>query len=49
LKRGARLVACGSPSGRTTTINPMQLFQQQTRIFGSFGATMGNNAESLYF
>src|SRR5712691_8978266 len=40
LKRGGRLVTCGSTSGPTTTINLMQLFQQQYRIFGSFGATM---------
>src|SRR6202012_178683 len=28
LKRGGRLVTCGSTSGPTTTINLMQLFQQ---------------------
>jgi len=47
LKRGGRLVTCGSTSGPTTTINLMQLFQQQYRIFGSFGATIRNIAESL--
>jgi len=47
MKRGGRLVTCGSTSGPTTTINLMQLFQQQYRIFGSFGATMRNIAESL--
>jgi len=47
LKRGGRLVTCGSTSGPTTTLNLMQLFQQQYRIFGSFGATMRNIAESL--
>jgi alcohol dehydrogenase len=47
LKRGGRLVTCGSTSGPTTTINLMQLFQQQYRIIGSFGATMKNIAESL--
>ena len=47
LKRGGRLVTCGSTSGPTTTINLMQLFQQQYRIFGSFGATIRNVAESL--
>lgn len=47
LKRGGRLVTCGSTSGPTTTINLMQLFQQQYRIFGSFGATIKNIAESL--
>ena len=47
LKRGGRLVTCGSTSGPTTTFNLMQLFQQQYRIFGSFGATMRNIRESL--
>jgi alcohol dehydrogenase len=47
LKRGGRLVTCGSTSGPTTTLNLMQLFQQQYRIFGSFGATMRNISESL--
>ncbi|MPZ56322.1 MAG: zinc-binding dehydrogenase [Rhizobiales bacterium] len=47
LKRGGRLVTCGSTSGPTTTINLMQLFQQQYRIFGSFGASMRNIRESL--
>src|SRR6187200_2057086 len=47
LKRGGRLVTCGSTSGPTTTINLMQLFQQQYRIFGSFGAAMRNIRESL--
>jgi alcohol dehydrogenase len=47
LKRGGRLVTCGSTSGPTVTLNLMQLFQQQYRIFGSFGATMRNIVESL--
>jgi alcohol dehydrogenase len=47
LKRGGRLVTCGSTSGPTTTINLMQLFQQQYRIFGSFGQTMKNIVDSL--
>jgi alcohol dehydrogenase len=47
LKRGGRLVTCGSTSGPTTTINLMQLFQQQYRITGSFGASMRNIRESL--
>src|SRR5205085_620193 len=47
LKRGGRLVTCGSTSGPSTTLNLMQLFQQQYRIFGSFGATMGNIADGL--
>ena len=47
MKRGGRLVTCGATSGPIATINLMQLFQQQYRIFGSFGATMKNIAESL--
>lgn len=47
LKRGGRLVTCGSTSGPTATINLMQLFQQQYRIIGSFGASIRNIAESL--
>jgi alcohol dehydrogenase len=47
LKRGGRLVTCGSTSGPSTTINLMQLFQQQYRITGSFGASMKNIRESL--
>ncbi|RAI44740.1 zinc-binding dehydrogenase [Rhodoplanes roseus] len=47
LKRGGRLVTCGATSGPSTTLNLMQLFQQQYRIIGSFGATLKNIAESL--
>ena len=47
LKRGGRLVTCGSTSGPTTTLNLMQLFQQQYKIFGSFGASMKNIRDSL--
>ena len=47
LKRGGRLVTCGSTSGQSTTINLFQLFQQQYRIFGSFGASLRNIRESL--
>lgn len=47
LKRGGRLVTCGSTSGVSTTMNLMQLFQQQYRIFGSFGCSMRNISESL--
>ena len=42
LKRGGRLVTCGATSGPSTTFNLMQLFQQQYKIFGSFGATIEN-------
>ena len=47
LKRGGRLVTCGSTSGVSTTMNLMQLFQQQYRIFGSFGCNIRNIGESL--
>jgi alcohol dehydrogenase len=47
LKRGGRLVTCGATSGPTVTFNVMQLFQQQYRIFGSFGASMRNIRDSL--
>lgn len=47
LKRGGRLVTCGSTAGPTVQFNLMQLFQQQYKIFGSFGATMKNIRESL--
>jgi alcohol dehydrogenase len=47
LKRGGRLVTCGSTSGQSTTINLFQLYLQQYRIFGSFGASIRNIGESL--
>jgi alcohol dehydrogenase len=47
LRRGGRLVTCGATSGPSVTLNLMQLFQQQYRITGSFGASMRNIRESL--
>jgi alcohol dehydrogenase len=47
LKRGGRLVTCGSTSGQSTQINLFQLYLQQYRIFGSFGCTIRNVHESL--
>ena len=47
LKRGGRLVTCGSTSGVSTTMNLMQLFQQQIKIFGSFGCRMENMANAM--
>ncbi|MFL5125790.1 MAG: zinc-binding dehydrogenase, partial [Microvirga sp.] len=47
LKRGGRLVTCGSTSGVSATMNLMQLFQQQYRIFGSFGCSLRNIADAL--
>ena len=47
LKRGGRLVTCGSTAGPSVQFNLMQLFQQQYRIIGSFGASMRNIRASL--
>jgi alcohol dehydrogenase len=47
LKRGGRLVTCGSTAGPSVQLNLMQLFQQQYKIFGSFGATMKNIRDGL--
>jgi alcohol dehydrogenase len=47
LKRGGRLVTCGATSGPSVTLNLMQLFQQQYRIYGSFGASIRNVRDSL--
>jgi alcohol dehydrogenase len=47
MKRGGRLVTCGSTSGVSTQMNLMQLFQQQLKIFGSFGCRMENMANAM--
>ena len=47
LKRGGRLVTCGSTSGVSTSMNLMQLFQQQLKIFGSFGCRMQNMVDAM--
>ncbi|GHC60791.1 zinc-binding dehydrogenase [Limoniibacter endophyticus] len=47
MKRGARLVTCGSTSGVSTQMNLMQLFQQQLKIFGSFGCRMENMVNAM--
>jgi alcohol dehydrogenase len=47
LKRGGRLVTCGSTSGQSTQINLFQLYLQQYRIIGSFGCTIRNVHQSL--
>ncbi len=47
LKRGGRLVTCGATAGPSITLNLMQLFQQQYKIMGSFGASMRNIRDSL--
>ncbi len=48
LKRGGRLVTCGSTSGISAETNLFQLFQQQIRITASFGASIRNVAEGLH-
>lgn len=47
MKRGGRLVTCGSTTGMTAQINLHMLFQQQLRIFGSFGCNLRNMRSSL--
>ncbi|HEY9057720.1 MAG TPA: zinc-binding dehydrogenase [Aurantimonas sp.] len=47
LKRGGRLVTCGSTSGVSAEINLMMLFQQQLRLLGSFGCRMENMADAM--
>ncbi len=47
LKRGGRLVTCGATSGPVASLNLMQLFQQQYRIIGSFGAPLSALARGL--
>jgi len=47
LRRGGRLVTCGATSGPIGSINLMQLFQQQYRIIGSFGAPISATARAL--
>jgi len=48
LKRGGRLVTCGATSGPSGSINLMQLFQQQYRIIGSFGAPLSALERALH-
>ncbi|MDH6232702.1 alcohol dehydrogenase [Mesorhizobium soli] len=47
LKRGGRLVTCGSTSGVSTDVNLMMLFQQQLKLLGSFGCRMENMANAM--
>ncbi|WP_119461771.1 zinc-binding dehydrogenase [Rhodospirillaceae bacterium SYSU D60014] len=47
LKKGGRLVTCGSTSGITAPTNLFHLFQQQIRIIASFGANFRNVQEGL--
>jgi alcohol dehydrogenase len=47
LKRGGRLVTCGSTSGISAETNLYAVFQQQLRIIGSFGSSVQNCRDSL--
>jgi len=47
LKRGGRLVTCGSTSGVSAPTNLLHLYQQQLRIIASFGATFRNVQEAM--
>ena len=47
MRRGGRLVTCGSTSGVSASTNLMQLFQQQLRLIGSFGCRMENLATAM--
>jgi alcohol dehydrogenase len=47
MKRGGRLVTCGSTSGMSADTNLMMLFQRQLRLIGSFGCRMENMANSM--
>jgi NADPH:quinone reductase-like Zn-dependent oxidoreductase len=47
LKRGGRLVTCGSTSGVSAQTNLMMLFQQQLRLIGSFGCRLENMANAM--
>jgi alcohol dehydrogenase len=42
LRRGGRLVTCGSTTGITAQTNLFMLYQQQLKIFGSFGCTIAD-------
>jgi alcohol dehydrogenase len=47
VKVGGRIVTCGSTTGTSTPMNLHQLFNKQIKIFGSFGASKANVAQSL--
>ena len=47
MRRGGRLVTCGSTSGVSQQTNLMMLFQQQLRLIGSFGCRMENMADAM--
>lgn len=47
MKKGGRLVTCGSTTGVSAQVNLYQLFQQQLRLIGSFGCRIDNMRSSL--
>ena len=47
MKKGGRLVTCGSTSGVSAETNLMMLFQRQLRIIGSFGCNKANMISSM--
>ena len=47
LARGGRLVTCGSTTGVSAETNLYSVYQQQLKIFGSFGASLRNVADGL--
>ncbi|RME96969.1 MAG: NADPH:quinone oxidoreductase [Alphaproteobacteria bacterium] len=47
LRKGGRLVTCGSTTGLNAETNLFHLFQQQLRIFGSFGCSIRNVHDAL--
>lgn len=47
LAKGGRLVTCGSTTGVSAETNLYSVYQQQLRIFGSFGASIRNVADGL--
>ncbi len=47
MKRGGRLVTCGSTTGILAQTNLNLLFQQQLRLIGSFGCTRANMRSAM--
>lgn len=47
LKKGGRLVICGSTTGIEASTNLLLLFNNQIKIFGSFGGNFNNIVQSL--
>ena len=47
MARGGRLVTCGSTTGIKADMNLNLLYQQQLKLFGSFGCTRKNMADAM--